>query len=144
MPTCSPRWRRNSPGGRRHGSRRLSGHDRRGTPRAPGGAGRVDRRAPCSLFVPRPDSKVLQYSELVAILEVQAAMRTPTAEATMTRGDRAKHLADRIERGEVVQVGGALMAQEVRAELERRGIAYTETLSSYGGIGRIIQARPPR
>ena len=65
-----------------------------------------------------------------------------TESRVMTRSDRAKHLADRIERGEVVQVGGALMAQEVRAELERRGIAYSETLSVYGG--RIIQARPPR
>lgn len=59
----------------------------------------------------------------------------------MTTSDRAVQLADRIERGEAVCVGGALMAQEVRSELERRGIAYTETLSAYGGIGRIIQAR---
>ena len=63
-----------------------------------------------------------------------------TTEATMTRSDRAKHLADLIERGEVVCVGGTIMAQEVRAELDRRGIAYSETLSVYGGIGRIIQA----
>lgn len=59
----------------------------------------------------------------------------------MTTSDRAVQLADRIERGEVVCVGGALMAQAVKSELERRGIAYTETLSVYGGLGRIIQAR---
>ena len=60
--------------------------------------------------------------------------------ATESRVMRAVQLADRIERGEVVCVGGALMAQEVRAELDGRGIAYTETLSVHGGIGRIIQA----
>lgn len=60
--------------------------------------------------------------------------------ATESRVMRAVQLADRIERGEVVCVGGALMAQEVRSELDRRGIAYSETLSVYGGIGRIFQA----
>ena len=59
----------------------------------------------------------------------------------MTTSDRAAQLADRIERGEVVCVGGALMAREVRSELERRGIAYSETLSAHPGIGRIIQAQ---
>lgn len=58
----------------------------------------------------------------------------------MTTSDRAAQLADRIERGEVVCVGGALMAQAVRSELERRGVAYTETLSVHAGIGRIFQA----
>ena len=76
----------------------------------------------------------------VAARGLMRQARPHTSEAIMTRSDRAKRLADRIERGEVVCVGGALMAQEVRAELERRGIAYSETLSVYGGIGRIIQA----
>src|SRR5690606_22056498 len=64
----------------------------------------------------------------VAARGLMRQARPHTSEATMTtesrvmtRSDRAKRLADRIERGEVVQVGGALMAQEVRAELERRG-----------------------
>src|SRR5690606_2307868 len=54
---------------------------------------------------------------------------TKTESRVMTTSDRAVQLADRIERGEVVRVGGARMAQEVRSELERRGVAYSETLS---------------
>ena len=81
-------------------------------------------------------TRVLTPSELVAILEVQAAMRTPTTEATMRQARITKAQLSRVRCGKGNGGNTSLVAIQggTAAECQGCGTIYT--------AGQIVEAKP--